>query len=74
MCMGKLSVPCEAFEFILENIFLCSFHVNSYDDAGSNESMMIVQALIEVASHPEYDITSMTFNFWHSLQVILTGR
>ncbi|KAF3437138.1 hypothetical protein FNV43_RR19891 [Rhamnella rubrinervis] len=41
---------------------------------GSDESMMIVHALLEVASHPEYDIASMTFNFWHSLQVNLTKR
>lgn len=41
---------------------------------GSDESMVIVNALLEVASHPEYDIASMTFNFWHSLQVILTRR
>ncbi|GAV74387.1 Xpo1 domain-containing protein [Cephalotus follicularis] len=41
---------------------------------GSDESMLIVNALLEVASHPEYDIASMTFNFWHSLQVILTKR
>ncbi|GLT66515.1 hypothetical protein SLA2020_388750 [Shorea laevis] len=39
---------------------------------GSDESMLIVNALLEVASHPEYYIASMTFNFWHSLQVILT--
>ncbi|XP_044477067.1 transportin MOS14-like [Mangifera indica] len=42
--------------------------------AGSDESMLIVHALLEVASHPEYDIASMTFNFWHSLQFILTKR
>ncbi|GMY24089.1 transportin MOS14 isoform X1 [Fagus crenata] len=41
---------------------------------GSGESMLIVNALLEVASHPEYYIASMTFNFWHSLQVILTKR
>ncbi|KAL9434306.1 hypothetical protein AB3S75_029024 [Citrus x aurantiifolia] len=41
---------------------------------GSDESMLIVHALLEVTSHPEYDIASMTFNFWHSLQVILTKR
>ncbi|KAL4633899.1 transportin MOS14 [Castanea sativa] len=41
---------------------------------GSDESMMIVNALLEVASHPENYIASMTFNFWHSLQVILTKR
>ncbi|KAM0982545.1 hypothetical protein ACFX2I_015414 [Malus domestica] len=39
---------------------------------GSDESMLIVHALLEVASHPEYYIASMTFNFWHSLQVNLT--
>ena len=36
--------------------------------------MTIVNALLEVSSLPEYDITSMTFNFWHSLQVILKKR
>jgi len=36
--------------------------------------MLIVHALLEVASHPEYDIASMTFNFWHSLQLNLTRR
>ncbi|KAE8124129.1 hypothetical protein FH972_019038 [Carpinus fangiana] len=41
---------------------------------GSDESMLIVNALLEVASHPEYYIASMTFNFWHSLQVFLTRR
>ncbi|KAJ7956308.1 putative Transportin [Quillaja saponaria] len=39
---------------------------------GSDESMLIAHALLEVASHPEYDIASMTFNFWHSLQMNLT--
>ncbi|XP_061360280.1 transportin MOS14 isoform X2 [Gastrolobium bilobum] len=39
---------------------------------GSDESMLIVHALLEVASHPEYVIASMTFNFWHSLQLNLT--
>ncbi|KAL6997249.1 Transportin mos14 [Sarracenia purpurea var. burkii] len=41
---------------------------------GSDESMLIVHALLEVASHPEYDIASMTFNFWHNLQINLTER
>ncbi|KAL2539507.1 ARM repeat superfamily protein [Abeliophyllum distichum] len=41
---------------------------------GSDESMMIVHALLEVCSHPEFDIASMTFNFWHNLQIILTER
>ena len=42
--------------------------------SGSTESMMIVEFLVEVTSHPEFDIASMTFNFWHSLQIILTNR
>ncbi|KAK2965164.1 hypothetical protein RJ640_005327 [Escallonia rubra] len=41
---------------------------------GSDESILIVHALLEVASHPEYDIASMTFNFWHNLQIILIER
>ncbi|KAK1565303.1 hypothetical protein Q3G72_023711 [Acer saccharum] len=41
---------------------------------GLEESMLIVHVLLDVASHPQYDIASMTFNFWHSLQVILTKR
>ncbi|KAG5536761.1 hypothetical protein RHGRI_024256 [Rhododendron griersonianum] len=41
---------------------------------GSDESMVIVHALLEVASHPEYDIASMTFNFWHNLQIYLIER
>ncbi|KAG2679073.1 hypothetical protein I3760_11G033900 [Carya illinoinensis] len=41
---------------------------------GSDESMLIVNALLEVASHPEDNIAAMTFNFWHSLQVVLTKR
>ncbi|CAI9773755.1 unnamed protein product [Fraxinus pennsylvanica] len=41
---------------------------------GSDESMLIVHALLEVCSHPEFDIASMTFNFWHNLQIILTER
>lgn len=42
--------------------------------AGSNDSMLIVHALLEVTSHPEYDIASMTFNFWHNLQISLIER
>ncbi|XP_057479377.1 transportin MOS14-like isoform X2 [Actinidia eriantha] len=38
---------------------------------GSDESMLIVHALLEIVSHPEYDIASMTFNFWHNLQIQL---
>ncbi|KAH7662701.1 transportin-3 protein [Dioscorea alata] len=50
---------------------------DSYVDiiaTGSDESMLIVQALLEVASHPEYDISSMTYNFWHRLQLNLNQR
>ncbi|XP_050379254.1 transportin MOS14 [Argentina anserina] len=50
---------------------------DSYVDliaTGSDEAKLIVQALLEVAAHPEYYIASMTFNFWHSLQVTLTRR
>jgi transportin-3 len=36
--------------------------------------MVIVHALLEVTAHPEFDIASMTFNFWHSLQLMLTKR
>ncbi|KAM7272707.1 hypothetical protein ACFE04_027370 [Oxalis oulophora] len=42
--------------------------------SGSDESMLIVHALLEVASHAEFNIASMTFNFWHNLQVILMKR
>ncbi|PKU82777.1 transportin MOS14 isoform X1 [Dendrobium catenatum] len=42
--------------------------------SGSEESMLIVHALLEVASHPDYDISSMTYNFWHHLQLKLTRR
>ncbi|XP_073000686.1 transportin MOS14 [Typha latifolia] len=50
---------------------------DSYVDliaTGSDEAMLIIQALLEVASHPEFDISSMTYNFWHILQVNLTRR
>ncbi|KAL6883266.1 hypothetical protein ACP4OV_010680 [Aristida adscensionis] len=42
--------------------------------AGSDDSMQIVSALLEVTSHPEFDISSMTFNFWHRLMRNLTRR
>ncbi|KAK6924921.1 hypothetical protein RJ641_009247, partial [Dillenia turbinata] len=41
---------------------------------GSEESMLLVHALLDLTSHPDFDIASMTFNFWHSLQVKLIGR
>ncbi|KAI3712324.1 hypothetical protein L1987_70875 [Smallanthus sonchifolius] len=40
----------------------------------SDESMLIVHALLEVAAHPEYDIAFMTLNFWHNLQICLIER
>ncbi|KAL7192068.1 hypothetical protein ACSBR2_024006 [Camellia fascicularis] len=42
--------------------------------SGSDESMLIVHALLEVALYPECDIASMTFNFWHNLQINLIER
>ncbi|KAJ7520942.1 hypothetical protein O6H91_19G031100 [Diphasiastrum complanatum] len=41
---------------------------------GSSEAMIIVEALTEVTSHPDYDIARMTFNFWHHLSRNLTNR
>ncbi|KAL5224275.1 hypothetical protein ABZP36_010914 [Zizania latifolia] len=41
---------------------------------GSDDAMQIVNALLEVTSHPEFDISSMTFNFWHHLTLNLTDR
>ncbi|KAK9669348.1 hypothetical protein RND81_13G124800 [Saponaria officinalis] len=41
---------------------------------GTDESMMIVNVLLEVTSHPEFEIASMTFNFWHNLQIYLIER
>uniref|UniRef100_A0A0E0BBQ6 Importin N-terminal domain-containing protein n=1 Tax=Oryza glumipatula TaxID=40148 RepID=A0A0E0BBQ6_9ORYZ len=42
--------------------------------AGSDDAMQIVNALLEVTSHSEFDISSMTFNFWHHLMRNLTDR
>jgi len=42
--------------------------------AGSAEALMIVDALVEVSRHPEFDIASTTFNFWHLLSSVLTQR
>ncbi|KAJ3682345.1 hypothetical protein LUZ60_014918 [Juncus effusus] len=50
---------------------------DSYVDliaTGSGEAMLIVQALLEVTSHSEFDISSMTYNFWHNLQSNLIRR
>ncbi|THF95546.1 hypothetical protein TEA_016239 [Camellia sinensis var. sinensis] len=33
-----------------------------------------LELIANVVSHPEYDIASMTFNFWHNLQINLIER
>ena len=75
---NKFSYPVEGSLFynIHDILFLIcfSFHYFFFYFLGSDESMLIVHALLEVTSHPEYDIASMTFNFWHSLQLNLTKR
>ncbi len=50
---------------------LCLFF---YLSTGSDDAMQIVNALLEVTSHSEFDISSMTFNFWHHLMRNLTDR
>ncbi|CAM6084292.1 unnamed protein product [Calypogeia fissa] len=40
---------------------------------GSAESLMIVEAIAEVTSHPDDNIAAMTFNFWNRLSRVLTG-
>ncbi|XP_024389574.1 transportin MOS14 [Physcomitrium patens] len=42
--------------------------------SGSSESLMIVEALAEVTSHPDDNIAAITFNFWHRLSLALTTR
>lgn len=42
--------------------------------SGSSEALLIVEALAEVTSHPNFDIASITFNFWHRLSRSLTSR
>ena len=49
---------------------VCSFH----DLLGSGEAMMIVEALLEVTSHPEDTIAELTYNFWYRLSSTLTRR
>lgn len=68
-------VVLDVLEYLLFNDlwhFGLLFHFSFF--SGSDESMLIVQALLEVAAHPDYDISSMTYNFWHHLQVNLTRR
>lgn len=42
--------------------------------SGSGESLMIVEAIAEVTSHPDDNISAMTFNFWNRLRRVLTSR
>jgi transportin-3 len=42
--------------------------------AGSSEALLIVEALAEVTSHPDDNISAITFNFWHHLSHALTNR
>lgn len=48
--------------------------VASSSFSGSGESMMIVEALVEVTSHPDDTIAEITFNFWYRLSCALTKR
>ncbi|KAH9568191.1 hypothetical protein CY35_03G065200 [Sphagnum magellanicum] len=41
---------------------------------GSSEALLIVEALAEVTSHPDDNISAITFNFWHHLSHALTNR
>jgi hypothetical protein len=41
---------------------------------GSGEAMMIVEALLEVTSHPDDTIAELTYNFWYRLSSTLTRR
>lgn len=61
-------------KYLLLQLIMHPLLLTFFFSSGSHESMLIVHALLEVASHPEYDIASMTFNFWHNLQVNLTKR
>lgn len=51
-----------------------SYQLTRYVGAGSSESLMIVEALAEVTSHPDDNIAAITFNFWHRLSLALTTR
>ncbi|KAL2608832.1 hypothetical protein R1flu_027405 [Riccia fluitans] len=41
---------------------------------GTNEALMIVEAIAEVTSHPDDNISAITFTFWHRLSQTLTSR
>lgn len=42
--------------------------------AGGGEGLVLAEVLAEVTAHPDHGIATMTFNFWHSLSDLLTGR
>ena len=73
-CTGLWESLCLKLRFMASLCFCMSLLPPNLLSSGSDESMMIVHALLEVASHPEFDIASMTFNFWHNLQVYLIER
>ena len=35
--------------------------------SGSEDSLHLVQVMTEIAAHKDYEISSITFNFWHDL-------
>ncbi|GBG59060.1 hypothetical protein CBR_g24406 [Chara braunii] len=41
--------------------------------SGSREAMLVAEALTEVTAHPDSDIASTTFQFWHRLRLALFG-
>ena len=52
----------------------CLCITRGYYLLGSGEAMMIVEALLEVTSHPEDTIAELTYNFWYRLSSTLTRR
>ena len=43
-----------------------------YIARGQSEALVMVEAMLEVVSHPDNDVFSMTFGFWYRLSRILT--
>ena len=50
----------------------CWFHAIFGRDAGSNESVKLVTALLQVSAFPDNDVCSMSLNFWHRFARFLT--
>ncbi|KAL9686267.1 hypothetical protein QQ045_023723 [Rhodiola kirilowii] len=79
---NTLLVKGKCKRFFSPHAFNSSNCTSSYESAtttprhvkGSDEAMLILNELLEIAAHPEYDIASMKFNLWHSLQVTLIKR